>query len=267
MLEGTVSFRGGRLYFLEWPGAGPPLLWLHGAAGNALVWKWIAESLPNRHHIALDLPGHGLSDPVADWEIEPLANDLAQMVRATWGTELLLGGHSWGGKLSALMAAAHPELASGLILVDPSPGHALRVSIEGMVQRLFGPELGSWKTRQSAWNAVAHLPQYCRPELKPVFLRGLIRTGRKWVPRVNRDCLEAIIPTCVTFDSSVRLSALQVPILLLVAEESAHWQRTTNQRIFPRAQLRRIPGHHWLLSSCPELVSHTIQVWLEKTGL
>src|SRR6516225_2265159 len=46
-------------------GSGPPLVLLHGVALSAASWAPLFAALPNRRLLAIDLPGHGLSDPVS----------------------------------------------------------------------------------------------------------------------------------------------------------------------------------------------------------
>ena len=58
---------------LERRGSGPPIVLMHGAAGNASWFKPLIDALPARHVIALDMPGHGHSADASSWEMEDLA--------------------------------------------------------------------------------------------------------------------------------------------------------------------------------------------------
>jgi pimeloyl-ACP methyl ester carboxylesterase len=44
-------------------GSGPPLLLLHGVSLSAAAWAPLFPGLSGRRLLAVDLPGHGLSDP------------------------------------------------------------------------------------------------------------------------------------------------------------------------------------------------------------
>jgi pimeloyl-ACP methyl ester carboxylesterase len=44
-------------------GSGLPLVLLHGVALNAAAWAPLFKALPGCRLLAVDLPGHGLSDP------------------------------------------------------------------------------------------------------------------------------------------------------------------------------------------------------------
>ena len=45
-------------------GSGAPVLLLHGVSLSAAAWAPLLPALPGHRLLAVDLPGHGLSDPV-----------------------------------------------------------------------------------------------------------------------------------------------------------------------------------------------------------
>src|SRR5215469_11163560 len=46
-------------------GSGPPVILLHGVSLGAVAWAPLLGLLGDRRVVAVDLPGHGLSDPVS----------------------------------------------------------------------------------------------------------------------------------------------------------------------------------------------------------
>ena len=46
-------------------GCGPAVVLLHGVSESAAIWAPLFTKLPHRRLLAVDLPGHGLSDPTA----------------------------------------------------------------------------------------------------------------------------------------------------------------------------------------------------------
>jgi pimeloyl-ACP methyl ester carboxylesterase len=119
----TLSLPDIQLSYLEWNQSQEPLLLLHGAGGEALVWSSLAVTLANRYHIvALDMRGHGESSkpqgnyPYSDADL--IADLEAVMVRLGWSSAHVVG-HSWMGKLAAIWALQHPERLRSMILVDP----------------------------------------------------------------------------------------------------------------------------------------------------
>src|SRR5262249_19552025 len=69
---------------------------------------------------AIDLPGHGLSDPIGSptchyLDYVAVVLEFAQI--QGWDTFDLIG-HSMGGALSTVVAGVHPEKVSRLVLID-----------------------------------------------------------------------------------------------------------------------------------------------------
>jgi len=118
--ERRISVNGLSLRVREWPAAGPPILLVHGLASNSRIWDGVAVHLtPEFRLIALDQRGHGLSDRPSDgFAFERVVADLAGLSDALDLRKPTLVGHSWGGNVVLEFAAAHPERAQGLVLVD-----------------------------------------------------------------------------------------------------------------------------------------------------
>ncbi|MCX4674273.1 alpha/beta fold hydrolase [Streptomyces sp. NBC_01433] len=73
-------------------GDGPLLLLLHGATRSLADWNAVAPLLTGSHRVlAVDLPGHGLSEPAAVWSFDTPLADLDETLAARG-----LGG--WGGR-------------------------------------------------------------------------------------------------------------------------------------------------------------------------
>jgi pimeloyl-ACP methyl ester carboxylesterase len=61
--SGLLDINNYRLRHFVSPGAAPPVVLVHGAGGNALWWKPLAEGLRGQRMMGLDLSGHGESSP------------------------------------------------------------------------------------------------------------------------------------------------------------------------------------------------------------
>ncbi|GGC79661.1 alpha/beta hydrolase [Tersicoccus solisilvae] len=107
---------------IEWGSHPPQVTLLHGAGLNAHTWDPTVLCL-NVGTLAVDLPGHGDSTWRDDADYGPARNadavaDLLTEIDA--GPQVVVG-QSLGGLTGILLAAAHPELVSHLILVDIVP--------------------------------------------------------------------------------------------------------------------------------------------------
>jgi pimeloyl-ACP methyl ester carboxylesterase len=112
-----------KLAFLEWGSAGAPMLLLHGITSSARAWWRFAPALVERgyHVYAVDMPGHGQSDIVADYRPEQLASVVAELLRRPALAGAAVIGHSWGGAVALVLASRARELGlSRVLLIDPA---------------------------------------------------------------------------------------------------------------------------------------------------
>ncbi len=116
----------GEFSLLRRPGQGDATVAIHFAHAtgfNAQTYAPLLDSLdPSLDVYAMDARGHGLSKAPADpkrlrtWK--PYVRDLESLV-ATMPRPTVLVGHSMGGTVSLVLAAANPGSIAGLVLVDP----------------------------------------------------------------------------------------------------------------------------------------------------
>jgi pimeloyl-ACP methyl ester carboxylesterase len=108
---------------LRWGVGAPDLVLVHGGAQNAHTFDTVALAL-GRPLIALDLPGHGHSDPspYPASAISSHAEDLARAIEQVTTIPVPLVGMSLGGLTSILVAARRPDLVRALVLIDVTPG-------------------------------------------------------------------------------------------------------------------------------------------------
>lgn len=113
---------GRSLSVLVWGDHPPELVFLHGGGQNAHTWDTVAMAL-GRPLIAVDLPGHGHSDPLPDAPFSPrdFAADVEVVVRRLAPLARAVVGMSLGGLTSIALAGRAPELVRRLVLVDVLP--------------------------------------------------------------------------------------------------------------------------------------------------
>ena len=104
-------------------GEGKPFIILHGFLGMGDNWKTLAKQFSNlgfQVHL-VDQRNHGRSFNDSEFNYEMLAADLKQYCSHHTINNMVLLGHSMGGKTAMLFAALYPELISKLIVADISP--------------------------------------------------------------------------------------------------------------------------------------------------
>ncbi|GAB1421835.1 alpha/beta hydrolase [Anaerolineales bacterium] len=102
-------------------GSGEPILLLHGWGANLNLIMDLSERLAKKGNrvYALDLPGFGLSDtPQKVWTIFDYADFIVQFMDYHQLEKVNLFGHSFGGRLSLILAAKHADRINKLVLCD-----------------------------------------------------------------------------------------------------------------------------------------------------
>ena len=121
----TARVRGFDLRVWEWAARGEPeatVLLVHATGFHSRTWDAVARLLPASYRVfALDMRGHGASqDPqtaeACSWR--EMAADVGAWLAQRELSGVVAAGHSMGGAVLALTAAAEPERIGGLVLVD-----------------------------------------------------------------------------------------------------------------------------------------------------
>jgi pimeloyl-ACP methyl ester carboxylesterase len=115
---------GRHLSALVWGVGTPEFVLLHGGGQNAHTWDTVALAL-GRPLIAIDLAGHGHSDPLPDGsalDYTTGASDVAAVVRALAPDALAVAGMSLGGITTLALYGHAPDLVRRIALVDITPG-------------------------------------------------------------------------------------------------------------------------------------------------
>ncbi len=134
--EEWVPLADGRHLFVlrAGPATAPKIIFLHGLGGSLSTWQLILGELADRYRLAaIDLPGHGQSDKrspdAADYSVPALAAAIAECATALQHAPALFVGHSLGGAVALQLALTHPELVTGVVLVN-SAGLGKEISSE-----------------------------------------------------------------------------------------------------------------------------------------
>ncbi|MEV5652380.1 alpha/beta hydrolase [Nocardia sp. NPDC052254] len=113
-----IGTRAGLVHVAEC-GAGPPLVLLHATLHDHHDFDPIADRLATHFRvIAIDWPGHGLSDPVRP-SVTELADVLEDVVDALGLSSAAYIGNSVGAFAAGRLAVRRPDAVTHLILVNP----------------------------------------------------------------------------------------------------------------------------------------------------
>jgi len=147
---------GVRLACRDYGGDGPPVLLLHGLAGDAEEWSQTASWLTARCRvIAADARGHGQSEPLpSDVSRDAVVADAACVIEQLGLGPTIVVGQSLGGLTAMSLAARRPELVRALVVVDASPLGGSEVT--EAAARDLGCALRAWTgPTRPQWDAMA----------------------------------------------------------------------------------------------------------------
>ena len=112
----------GPVHYIDHGGTGPAIVMVHGLGGSHLNWELVGPDLAADYRpYAVDLRGFGLT-PLGSHSasLKSQVALLVQFIKAVAGGRALLFGNSMGGLIAMLLAAHHPRLVDGLVLLDPA---------------------------------------------------------------------------------------------------------------------------------------------------
>jgi pimeloyl-ACP methyl ester carboxylesterase len=248
------------------PPGGEPCLALHGWLDNAGTFDRLAPLLPGLRLVALDLPGHGLSDwrhADADYLFMSAVPFVFEAADALGWERFSLMGHSMGGAIAALAGGSVPERITRLVSLEavgpPSSLDAkaplsLARALAARRRRRAEPTLHASPeaAAQRLVRAVAGLPESAARVLIARALRP-VPGGFIWRsdPRL-RD------PSALYYtEEQVRafLRRITAPALFVIAEQGyAFPEPATAERIacVPGVRVARLlGGHHVHLEDAP----------------
>lgn len=104
-------------------GKGKPFVILHGFLGMSDNWKTLGSQFAEVGYEVhmLDMRNHGKSFQSEDFTYELMAKDVKEYCDFHKIENIILLGHSMGGKTAMLLATLHPELIEKLIIADIGP--------------------------------------------------------------------------------------------------------------------------------------------------
>jgi pimeloyl-ACP methyl ester carboxylesterase len=216
----------------------PPVVFVHSFAGAVDHWReQLAHLRPGRRAIAIDLRGHGESDPPSPglWNVEGFAADIAAVTEQLSLVPFVLVGHSMGGSASIAFAGAHPDQVAGLVVAgtpgrsDPEMARKVVASIEADYEPTM---TGYWdKLLEGARPEVAH--------------RVRARIGN-----LPRDVSIEIIRSVFAYDPLPALRAYHGPVLVIDTARDQGPAALHQQMPLLRHEV--IPGtSHWMQMDKP----------------
>jgi pimeloyl-ACP methyl ester carboxylesterase len=244
----TVQTSGVETYY-ERRGAGPPVVFVHGAIVDHSQWTPQLEALADGYTtVAYDVRGHGRTggSELDRYTLEVLADDLDALVRALGLDRPVICGLSLGGCIAQKYATTYPDRLSGLVLADTfTPGE------------WRWPERIQWSMLRGTIPLTRFLG-YLRVEKAMVWLQerisgervsgdyGQIERLRAEGPTMETEEFAKVIRTLLDVPrASIDLSSVAVPTLVIYGEHDLGFVKRHAAKMaaeIPDVRLVEIPG-------------------------
>ncbi|ASR39556.1 hypothetical protein BAY61_22540 [Prauserella marina] len=251
---------------------GAPVLCLHGWLDNCASFDALADRLPETDLLAIDLPGHGFSDPItsATCQYADYVAAVLELAHTLGWQRFRLIGHSLGGALASLIAGTHPGAVERLVLIDAigplpaRPEDSVAALAGYLTEYLKGHRSPVYRTRAQAVKARVKLADILLSTAEVLVERDLreVEGGYTWRhdPRLKKS-----LPRGFTEEQVLAfLSAITAPSLLVRAERTALREDFYPRRFetVPGLRVVTLPGGHHLHVENPDQVAGVIRDFL-----
>lgn len=238
-----------------------PVVILHGLFGTSDNWGSIGKELGEPTTVGaqpldvllVDLRDHGRSPHTTSISYPLMAADVHALATRLGLRDIVLVGHSMGGKAAMVFAQRWPELIKHLVVIDISPKEHANNHAH-IIHALRTADLDGDRSRKEV---EAHLAQHVKePGVVQFLLKNLYwkDDGRlAWrvnVPLIERD-LDAIL-------APIGPEAVRVPTLFVRGGQSDYILREDIPAIkeqFPNSRVETVPyAGHWVHAQSPDEV-------------
>ncbi len=245
-------------------GKGEPLVILHGLFGTLENWGGQIKALSEHFTVyAVDLRNHGLSPWSAQMDYPAMRDDLVEFLDDHGLEQVLLLGHSMGGKAAMQLALDHPLRIRKLIVVDIAPVR-YQANHNEVFKGLFNVELNHIKSRSEADKALAEYID--EPGVRQFLLKNLYRDHNHFAWRMNLNGLNKAYDEVAEAPSSH--NHYQGETLFIKGGNSDYIQESHRHAImkfFPNAKARVMDGvGHWPHAEKPAVFTKLLLRFLQQ---
>jgi pimeloyl-ACP methyl ester carboxylesterase len=232
---------------------GTPVVLVHGAGGTHLDWPPQLRQMAGRIVYALDLPGHGSSEPPGRSNITKYADIVITFIDLLQIRDVVIVGHSMGGAITLSIALHHHPSVTGLVLLGS--GARLRVSpaIRDRVQTDFEAVAGIISDAVWSENAPAEL----------------VSIGRELLLQADPAVVQGDFDACNDFDVMNELAEITLPTLVIGGTADQMTPLKFNQFLaeqIPNARLVVIEGSgHMMALEQPDEVAFVVTQFLDQS--
>jgi pimeloyl-ACP methyl ester carboxylesterase len=224
------------------------MVFVHGTGGDRGDWRSQVDGIKTPGSVlALDLPGHGASEPPGETLISAYADWVERFVEVMRLKRVVLVGCSLGSAIALWLAVRHTTWLVGLGLIGS--GARLRVHpfiLEGLISDPF--------------TSLQKLAQFCLSNSSSDHLKALVMDKYS---KSNPLTIHGDLTACDKFDIMNQIHEIDVPTLIVVGEKDAltpvKYSEYLNEKIKSSTMVKIPEAGHLVMMEKPEEFNHAIQ--------
>ena len=243
-------------------GNGKPLIILHGLFGMLDNWLTPAKTLAENFRVILvDQRNHGHSPHHSAFNYSDMSEDILELIHELDLDEVLVLGHSMGGKTAMKFAQHHPDYVEKLIVVDIGPKF-YPIHHEVILKGLNALDFSVVKTRAEAEKILSEfVPNSSERQFLMKNLYWIEKNKLAW--RFN---LGAITEQINNVGEELFERRFEKPVLFIKGQLSNYIKPEDGEGtrlVFPHTEIVEIPNAgHWVHAEQPQLFLKTVEEFL-----
>ena len=248
---------------------GPDFVVLHGLFGSGKNWRSFAGSLEDDFQVwTLDARNHGASPHADSMSYQQMAEDVARFFAENELENVILLGHSMGGKTAMQLALQFPDRIAALIVVDIAPVcydhlHKQLKLIEAMQELHIAVEMSRSEIEKKL---AVKIPE---KRLLSFLMTNLNRQNGQFQWRIGLEQIAAGMPELLNYPELK--SVFKGPVQFIGGENSAYLKfeyHALIRKYFPESRITMLENcGHWLHVEQPAAFQKTVNEFLQDNNL
>ena len=251
---------GARIHYVNYGKGREALVLIHGWTSNLDFWRDQVSDFSKRNRvIAIDLPGHGLSDkPQTTYSMDYFARAVDAVLREAHVDRVVLVGHSMGTPVARQFYRKYPEKTLAIVIADGAlKPFAPKSAMEGLIAGFRGP---NYKTAAGQMLTAISGPNLSAEDTERIKV-SFLNTPQYVVV----GAMEGMADESIWVEDKIN-----VPVLAILAK-SPFYPADVEQifhTIAPRLEYHMWEGvGHFVMIEKPREFNETVIAFLDKNSL